>query len=161
LPTPDWSGDRKTAQIEAIQMKSFNLPATAPLQRGFLLCAEYERQLAGGSPLSSLMGRRISEAQGRHREMGSEESVEQSRGSMDKNRISTGDWPPVGRVVRASIGSASVQRHENQLAFIANDVCRIMVVLVVCLQRIEVHRLHLFTGGHHAWGNSSNKSMRP
>jgi hypothetical protein len=36
-------------------MKSFNLPATAPLQRGFLLCADYERQLGGGSPLSSLM----------------------------------------------------------------------------------------------------------
>jgi len=31
--------------------------------------------------------RRISEAQGRHREVGSEGSVEQSRGPMDKNRI--------------------------------------------------------------------------
>jgi len=31
--------------------------------------------------------RRISEAQGRHREVGSEESVEQSRGPMDKHRI--------------------------------------------------------------------------
>jgi hypothetical protein len=29
--------DRKTAQIEAIQMKSFHLPATLPLERGFLL----------------------------------------------------------------------------------------------------------------------------
>jgi len=31
--------------------------------------------------------RRISEAQGRHREVGSEESAEQSRGLMDKHRI--------------------------------------------------------------------------
>jgi len=31
--------------------------------------------------------RRTSEAQGRHREVGSEESVEQSRGPMDKHRI--------------------------------------------------------------------------
>jgi len=31
--------------------------------------------------------RRISEAQGRRREAGSEDSVEQSRGSMDKHRI--------------------------------------------------------------------------
>jgi len=31
--------------------------------------------------------RRTSEAQGRHREVGSEESVEQSRDPMDKNRI--------------------------------------------------------------------------
>ena len=58
----------------------------APARPGLSLCAEYERQLGGGSPLSSLMARRISEAQGCHREMGSEESAEQSRGSMDKNR---------------------------------------------------------------------------
>src|SRR5712675_794656 len=44
-------------------------------------------QLGGASPLSSLMERRISEAQGRRREAGSEGSVEQSRGPMDKHRI--------------------------------------------------------------------------
>src|SRR5437899_11905005 len=44
-------------------------------------------QLGGASPLSSLMERRISEAQGRRREAGSEGSVEQSRDPMDKNRI--------------------------------------------------------------------------
>ena len=31
---PDWSDDRKTAQIEAIQMKSLHLPATAPSPAG-------------------------------------------------------------------------------------------------------------------------------
>src|SRR5262249_41985708 len=65
--------------IHAVSLK-------APARPGLSLCAEYERQLGGGSPLSSLMARRISEAQGCHREMGSEESAEQSRGSMDKNR---------------------------------------------------------------------------
>jgi hypothetical protein len=50
-------------------------------------CAEHARQLGGVSPLSSLMERRISEAQGRRREAGSEGSVEQSRDPMDKNRI--------------------------------------------------------------------------
>src|SRR5438132_14180368 len=35
-------------------------------------CAEHARQLGGASPLSSLMERRISEAQGRRREAGSE-----------------------------------------------------------------------------------------
>src|SRR5690348_10488560 len=50
-------------------------------------CAEHARQLGGASPLSSLMERRISEAQGRRRETGSEGSVEQSRDPMDKNRI--------------------------------------------------------------------------
>ena len=43
--------------------------------------------LGGASPLSSLMERRISKAQGRRREAGSEGSAEQSRDSMDKNRI--------------------------------------------------------------------------
>jgi hypothetical protein len=50
-------------------------------------CAEHARQLGGASPLSSLMERRISEAQGRRREAGSEGSVEQNRDPMDKNRI--------------------------------------------------------------------------
>jgi hypothetical protein len=50
-------------------------------------CAEHARQLGGASPLSSLMERRISEAQGRRREAGSEGSVEQSCDPMDKNRI--------------------------------------------------------------------------
>jgi hypothetical protein len=35
--------DRKTAQIKAIPMESFHLPATAPLQRGFLLTQRAER----------------------------------------------------------------------------------------------------------------------
>src|SRR6266446_2878366 len=50
-------------------------------------CAEHARQLGGASPLSSLMERRISKAQGRRREAGSEGSVEQNRDPMDKNRI--------------------------------------------------------------------------
>ena len=50
-------------------------------------CAEHARQLGGVSPLSSLMERRISEAQERRREAGFEGSVEQSRDPRDKNRM--------------------------------------------------------------------------
>jgi hypothetical protein len=32
-----------------------NIVILAPLRRGLVLCAEYERKLGGGSPLSSLM----------------------------------------------------------------------------------------------------------
>ena len=49
LSSPPWRG----------RMASFGLGATfapaAPAVGGFCLCAEYERQLGGGSPLSSLM----------------------------------------------------------------------------------------------------------
>jgi hypothetical protein len=53
-----------------------------------LLYAVHVRQLAGGSPVSrpNLMEVKGSEAQGR-REVGSEGSVEQRYGPMDKNRI--------------------------------------------------------------------------
>jgi hypothetical protein len=50
-----------------------------------LLYAVHVRQLAGESP--NLMEVKGSEAQGRHREVGSEGSVEQRYGPMDKNRI--------------------------------------------------------------------------
>jgi hypothetical protein len=64
------------------------LALVASIQR-----AEHAQQLGGVSPLSSLMGRRISEAQGRHREVGSEGSVEQSCDPMNKNRILRLSWP--------------------------------------------------------------------
>jgi len=47
---------------------------------------------------------RISEAQGRHREVGSEESVEQSRGPMDKHRITR----PPGRTSEHVIAKSMV-----------------------------------------------------
>src|SRR6266481_3070467 len=60
-------------------------------------------QLGGASPLSSLMERRISEAQGRRREAGSEGSVEQNRDPMDKNRIT--------RLVRADERAGNREVH--------------------------------------------------
>jgi hypothetical protein len=51
------------------------------------VCAEHVRQLGGESPLPSLMGRRVSEAQGRRGDTESERSVEQRREPMDKTRI--------------------------------------------------------------------------
>src|SRR5215212_5558293 len=64
------------------------MTSTAGRARPFSWCAEHVRQLGGGSPLPSLMvAKGASEAQGRRREAGSEGSVEQNRGLMDKNRI--------------------------------------------------------------------------
>ena len=57
------------------------------LAQGMVSCAEHVQQLGGVSPLHIKMGRSDSEAQGRHREVGSEGSVEQKREPMDKNRI--------------------------------------------------------------------------
>ena len=47
-------------------------------QAGFFLCAEHDRQLGGAGPLPTRWRRRVSEAQGRRREAGSEGSVEQN-----------------------------------------------------------------------------------
>ncbi len=74
-----------TLNLSGIRSKRFSV-----VLRGLvpgIQCAEHARQLGGASPLSSLMERRISEAQGRRREAGSEGSVEQNRDPMDKNRI--------------------------------------------------------------------------
>src|SRR5439155_24461666 len=53
----------------------------------FVLCAEHVRYLGGASLLPILLEGRVSEAQGRRREAGSERSAEQTREPMDKNWI--------------------------------------------------------------------------
>jgi hypothetical protein len=40
----------------------------------------------------------------------------------------------------------SVQRHEDRLALIADDVSRFVVILVVCFHHIENYRLDFPTG---------------
>ncbi len=49
------------------------------------MCAKHVRQLGDESSLPNLM--ELKGAQGRHREVGSEGSVEQKREPMDKNQI--------------------------------------------------------------------------
>src|SRR3984893_7703449 len=78
------------SQTQWNQCRALWTAKNVPDSRGLvpaIQCAEHARQLGGASPLSSLMERRISEAQGRRREAGSEGSVEQRREPMDKNRI--------------------------------------------------------------------------
>ena len=92
------------------------------------LCAEHDRQPGGASPLSSLMGRRISEAQGQGREAMSERSVEQNRDSMDKNRITRptrGDERANDREVHSpsSLGVVNPARARGRRWVLPREIC--------------------------------------
>jgi hypothetical protein len=67
------------------------------------LCAWHVQQLGGESPLTILIGEKVSEAQGQHREALSEGRVEQTCVPTYRNQIRGGAIRTSGRVIAKSI----------------------------------------------------------
>jgi hypothetical protein len=80
------------------------------------MCAWHVQQLGGESPLTILIGEKVSEAQGRHREVGSEGRVEQTCVPTYRNQIRGGAIRTSGRVIAKSIPITIGRRPIGQCA---------------------------------------------